>query len=288
MRSMPKTIGRLVLISVLLAASIGLAYVFAGPSDLPDWSFPLYRMVIASLLITAFYMIIRGDSLTRRVAGSVAIVLGALAISSISLYVQFGVASGWMILRWADIAPTAAWLVVLGISGWLPRRAFAIRPVATPGWTKTWFAWTSVLLSLAILYGVSRGMAMWHGSITTAVRTVSPDLRLWDLQIGLALITVSLMTLAFVHILPRLSPRHVVLWSLVLLFGLLLTYLRVVVNTEALPMVIRRLANDFRRSWFYAPQIGPFLIIAAALGIVRRPAAINLGELPSTSSDQDT
>lgn len=286
MRSMPKTIGRLVLIVVLLSASIGLTYVFAGPSDRPDWIMPIQRMAIAGLLVAAFYLIIRSDLLTRRAAGTVAIILGALAISSTNLYVQFGVALTWT-LRWYDIAPTAAWLAVIGISGWLPRQAFAVRSVTTSGWTTTWFAWTSVLIALGLLYALSHGIAAWHASIRTAIQAGTYTTTLWTWQIGLALIIVALATLIFVHVLPRLSPRHAVLWGLVFLFGLLLACLRVIVDAEALPMVIRRLANDFRRSWYYAPQIGPFMMIAALLGLVRRPTAGNSSGFPSTALNQE-
>jgi hypothetical protein len=165
---------------------------------------------------------------------------------------------------------TGAWLLVLGISGWLPGRLFKVRPIATRGWMTSWFVWTFTLVSLLILYGISIGMTAWQRSLIVSYSNTQMGLALHCWGIGLAYLGISVATLAFVHSTPRLFARRYWLWSTVLVLGLLMAYLLLIVDAEILPMWFRRIAWTIVQRWDDAVHIGPFLVIAALLGLASR------------------
>jgi|GEM_PF-3747882 len=274
-------IGRSVVVLVALAACLWLAYIFAAPRHFPDWILPLGRMFLAGLLMGVFLLFIRTDSRIR-IAASVAILSGLFVISIPSLYLEFGVLSNWA-TRWIQIDSVGAWLIVLGVSGWLPSRLFKVRHIATQGWLTTWFAWTFTLTSLLILYGISVGITAWQRSLIVAYTEAGPSLALPFWEFGLTYLVIAGATLTFVHSVPRLFARRCWLWNTVLVLGLLMTSLPLIVDAEILPIWFRRIAWTVMRESDYAMHMGPFLVIAVLFGLVSRQAT-SARESQSTAS----
>ncbi len=255
-----------ILAAVSSAVFVALTYALYAWRDEALWIVILIHVVQTGALVLTFHRLVKTRGASAHVLRGV-LILGGLFFSSLPLlYYRFGSAffSWWY---W-DMPEWGGTLIALGVLSWLPSRWMALRASARSGWQSEWFAWTSSILALAAFYGVTKGVYAWVASVSAqAANSIEPYITPVAAVTAAAGVCYCGATLLYVRWMPSLLARRHLLWTVLWVLGAIVVALPLFVETESLPMGLRRAANAVLLHWRTAPIAGRAVLLGALVAL---------------------